>query len=689
MSLTLSAGAVSPLGWLARQAAEDEARGRFVLLLPAAAVVGIFTWAGLSVDPSPWLLGAFLAALVALHVAAGRHGGAPLLGVTAMMLAAFVAGMLAIALESRLVGTAMVNRTLSADITGRIVSVERFGATRQRVVVAPMTTSLRGPVPRRVRLVVRSGPPLETGAVVGMRARLFPLRGPVMPGGYDPARRLYFDGIGATGFVYGAPWVIEAGGTGWRGRLSALRRTIADRIMASGAPSAPFAVALLVGERGLMSPDVVEALRRSGLGHILAISGLHMALFAGAVFGAVRLGFALIPRVALRYPIKKWAAVAGLAAATIYLALSGASVATIRAYVMLVIGVAAVLADRPVLTMRTVAVAAAVLIALDPVSVMEPGFQMSFLAVTALVGTYEWWGERRRTRDRPAGRRSRLLVFLIGLAVTSFVAGLATAPASAYHFHRLAPLGLLANLLAMPVFTFIAMPAGVIALFLMPLGLESLPLHVMGGALDLITVLAATVTGWSGERGLVGAIPATSTALAAAGIVILSVLTAPWRLAGAVLIGLGLLVAPLAAPPDILLAEDGRSIAARGPDGRLTLAPKTSKFAASVFLRADGDARAPRAARAADCADNICRLPLAGGALTLKGVDATTKPVATATTSAPLAEPVVLAVERAHLARHGALTARLRDGRWQVRHARPLGPVRPWHVETRPRRRRR
>lgn len=683
MSLTLSAEAGAPFGWLARQVAHERERGRLAMLTPAFAVVGVFTWAGLSFDPPLAVLAALLAAFVAVHVLVGRLGGSELLALATMMLAAWLAGMLAIGLESRFAGTAMLSRPLSVEMTGRIVTVERSATSRQRIVVAPMETSLRGPVPRRVRLVVRSGPPLQAGAIVTMRARLFPLRGPLMPGGYDPGRRLYFDGIGATGFVYGAPEVVEPGGGGWRARLANLRQAIADRIMASGAPSAPFAVALLVGERGLMADDQVDALRLSGLGHILAISGLHMALFAGSVFAAVRLGLALVPRIALRYPIKKWAAVAGFFAATAYLALSGASVSTIRAYVMLSIGVAAVLLDRPVLTMRTVAVAAAVLIAIDPASVMEPGFQMSFLAVTALVGTYEWWGERRRARDRASGRRHAVMAFMVGLAATSLIAGLATSPSSAYHFHRLAPLGLLANLLAMPIFTFVAMPAGVLSLFAMPLGLETLPLHVMGGALDLIAVLARTVARWTGDGGLVGTIPAATAALTAAGIVTLCVLTAPWRLAGAAMIALGVVIAPLGSAPDVLIAEDGKSIAVRAPDGRLVLAPRTSTFAGSIFLRADGDPRPVAAAKRRDCGEDACVLPLAGGSLTIEKHKGDAATLASVTTDLPLAHPVALTVERRHLAWFGAIAARLEDGGWQVDYARPYGPTRPWHVPAR------
>ncbi len=681
MSLTLSAAVRPPIAsWLGAQLAREIDHGRLVFFLPGLAVVGVFAWAALPADPPLLWLALSVVGLLVLRVLAARSSLAALAPV-ALALAAVAAGALAIGAQSRLSGTAMLQRSQTATITGRVVAVEPRAGGGTRIVLAPLATSLTGAVPRRLRLAVRSGPPLAVGAVVETRARLFPVPGPSMPGGYDPGRRLYFDGIGATGFTYGPPQVVEPPSGGPAAWLARVRHSIAETILARGVPSAPFAVALLVGERGFMDPADVEALRVSGLGHILAISGLHMALFAGAVFASVRFALALVPHLALRWPIKKWAAIAGILAATAYLALSGASVATVRAYVMLLIGVVAILADRPVLTMRTVAIAATALIAIDPVSVMEPGFQMSFLAVIALIGAYEWWASRRvETR-----RRWPVAAFVIGLAATSLIAGLATTPMGLYHFHRLAPLGLVANLLVMPIFTLIAMPAGVLALFVMPFGLEGVPLAVMGGSLDVVLVLAHRVAQWTGSAGTFGAIPAASAGLAASGLVVLSVLIAPWRLAGAGLIALGLVLVPLRAPPDVLVAGDGRSIAARGPQGRLALAPTTSEFAGSMALRADGDTRPVKEARRKMCDGGGCTLPLSAGFLALPATpsaareDCRRAAVVVSPDNLACNSPA-LVIDRAFLKRHGSVAARREGAKWSLVVARPYGFTRPWQV---------
>lgn len=135
-------------------------------------------------------------------------------------------------------------------------------------------------------------------------------------------------------------------------------------------------------------------MRDSGLAHVLAISGLHMAIMAGIVFWLARALLALIPGLALRYPIKKWAAGIAIGAASFYLALSGASVPTVRSWIMMSIVLIAVTVDRPAITMRNVALAALIILLVAPESLFDPSFQMSFAAVIALVAVYEWLSAR-------------------------------------------------------------------------------------------------------------------------------------------------------------------------------------------------------------------------------------------------------------------------------------------------------
>ncbi len=247
-------------------------------------------------------------------------------------------------------------------------------------------------------------------------------------------------------------------------------------------------------------------MRASGLGHVLSISGLHMALVAGSVFWLIRALLALSPRLALTRPIKKWAAAGALAAATFYLTISGSNVATQRSYVMLAVILCAVMIDRRAITLRNVAIAALIVLILEPESLLTASFQMSFAATLALVAGYEALRDRAdRTlslanlADR--GLAGRLWFSAHGLFLTSLIAALATTPFAIYHFQRAAPLALLANLAAMPVVGLLVMPAALFAVILMPLGLESLALVPMSWGIDWFVRVGEVVAEWSAGLG--------------------------------------------------------------------------------------------------------------------------------------------------------------------------------------------
>ena len=182
--------------------------------------------------------------------------------------------------------------------------------------------------------------------------------------------------------------------------------------------------------------------------------GYHMAVVAGIVFFAVRGLLALVPVLALRYSIKKWAALAALGAAFFYLLLSGAEVATQRSFIMTAIVLVGVMIDRAALTLRNLALAALAVLVFIPEAVVHPSFQMSFAATMALIAAYErgipWMqaGAETPREARVALWGGREIATLI---VMSLAAGCATMPYVGYHFHRLGPYGVIANVLAMPI----------------------------------------------------------------------------------------------------------------------------------------------------------------------------------------------------------------------------------------------
>lgn len=512
-------------------------------------------------------------------------------------------------LDSDRAAAPRLDRERTVTVTGWIADAEAVPRAGRRLVVAVRTMEARGlpqdAVPERITVTARgAGHDRPVGTGVSFRARLRPPDGPTFPGGYDFARRAWFEGRGASGFVYGKVAAADLGPAPRSVRLVAplanLRAAIADRVRAALPGTAgTVAAALIVGEARAIPDSVNDSLRASGLYHIISISGLHMTLVAGGVFAAVRLLLVAVPGYAHRHNGKKLAAVFAVAAAFFYLLLSGAGVATVRSFIMFAVALAAVLADRPAVTRATVAVAAAIVVAVWPSSVVEPGFLMSFLAVAALVATFELWQAHRPAADPHAPWPRRLArgvaVWLAGAALTSLVAGLATAPIVIDAFHRAAPYSVIANLAALPLVGFVIMPMAVVAGLALPFGLEAWPLALMGRGIDAMIWVSDVVAALPGGTGLVGRIHPFAAPLAVSGLLWLMLWRSRLRLAGLAPIIAALALAPLGPRPDILVADDGRTVAVRGADGRLSLVgAKDNAFAAATWLLADADPRDPR-----------------------------------------------------------------------------------------------
>jgi competence protein ComEC len=345
----------------------------------------------------------------------------------------------------------------------------------------------------------------------------------------------------------------------------------------------------MTGDRAAIPEDVMRTFRDSGLAHLLAISGLHIGLFAGILFFGVRALLALIPPLALRFPIKKWAAAAAIPGAFAYALIAGATVPTQRAFVMVGLVLLAVLLDRQGLSMRLVAWAASVILLFKPESLLGASFQMSFAAVIALIAGYEFYIRRRARREGPLPWWRRPPAFLAGVAVTTLIASSATAPFAIYHFNRFAVFALAANLIAVPITSLLIMPAAVIAFFLMPVGLDHLALAPMGWGVEGVLWVARTVAGWPGSVVLLPAAPSFGLVLVVAGGLWLCLWRLRWRLLGLAAIALGIAAFSLGQKPDILVDGEGRLFAVRGADGSYLLSSRRrARFSGESWLRRVG-----------------------------------------------------------------------------------------------------
>ena len=447
-----------------------------------------------------------------------------------------------------------------------------------------------GATPAEVRVSLRSAAPaLRPGDRVHLRAFLMPPSPPSEPHGFDFARQAYFLQLGGVGYALGQPELIaRAGARGWSLSLAALRQTIATKV-ASVIPGAAgaIAVALLTGLRGALPDQIWSQWAIAGIAHLLAISGLHLALVAGTLFFFARIAFALAPPLALRLPTKKLAAAVALVGAFGYLLISGATVPTQRAFITTALMLLAVMVDRNPFSMRLVAWAAMVVLLLQPESLLGPSFQMSFAAVVALIAVYETGAARR-----PAGATGldwRLILYLGGIALTTVVASAATTPFAIYHFSRFPTYGIVTNLIAVPLTAVWIMPLGMLGLLLMPLGLGDPCFVLMGWGITVIIKAAALVAGLPGAALAVARPPLAALILTALGGLWLCLWRTRWRRLGLIGVGLGLGVLLLDRPPDLLIDGRGQIVAVRLDSGRLALSPwQRDRWITDGWLHAAG-----------------------------------------------------------------------------------------------------
>ncbi|MCB2102285.1 MAG: ComEC/Rec2 family competence protein [Rhodobacterales bacterium] len=577
--------------------------------------IGISVYFALPVEPPFWV-GTLALAIFAVLGWLGRGllaRGTPGRGGPALVILALALGSLALgfaAAQWRTAGVAapgLDHRVGPTRVEGRVVLADLRGDGLRVTLDRPDVARLDLPLtPHRLRLNLRGEQPdIRPGDWIRLRAVLTPPPAPSAPGAFDFQRQAFFQGVGAVGFALGRATVTarasEDGLEGlWLG-LSRLRQAIAERVMAAlPEPTGAVAAALMTGHRGAIPEAVMDNLRDAGLAHLLAISGLHIGLVAGILFVAVRALLALVPRVALRWPIKKWAAVAALLGACGYALLSGATVPTQRAFLMIGLVLLAVVLDRRGLSMRSVAWAAVFILLLHPESLLGASFQLSFAAVTALIATYEALGRVERhlgwlgRRGGGGGWLRRPLSYLAGVGVTTMVAGFATGPFALYHFNRVAVFGLAANLAAVPLTALWIMPWAVLAFLLMPLGLEGLALAPMAWGIDGVLAVAAGVAAWPGAVTLLPAMPVWGLGAIALGGLWLCLWRRPWRWAGASAVALGLASTALVIPPDVLIDEDGRLLAVTDPQGVMTVSSRaTARFDREVWLRRAGQEAEP------------------------------------------------------------------------------------------------
>ncbi|MFT3689753.1 ComEC/Rec2 family competence protein [Paenirhodobacter sp.] len=567
-------------------AALVRARVDLVLWAPMALACGIGGYFLLRDEPSAVLVWAMVGALcVGL---AGLFRAPEALRFPAGLLALCALGFVLAEMRAHSVAAPVLSFRYYGPVEGRIVGIDRSARDRIRVTLDQLDLDNVAPsrTPGRVRVSLQEEPRhllLEPGLRVMLTANLSPPNGPTEPGAWDFRRMAWFQGLGAVGYTRAPVMLLEPAEPGDLALAGHRMRMAISRAMQARmeGQAGAVAAALMTGDRSGISEATNEVMRASNLYHIVSISGLHMGMLAGFVFAAIRYGIAACGSLALRVPAKKVAALVALMAATGYLWVAGAEVATARAYLMTAVMLLAVLFDRRALSLRTVALAAIVLMVLRPESVTEPGFQMSFAATVGLIALYSHW-------ESHATGVPRWLRPVLGLLVTSLIASAATGPLSAAHFNRVSGYGVIANMLTVPVMGTFIMSAGVVAAVLAPIGLSGLPLWVMEMGTRWMIFIAEWVAGMGGAVSMVPSPPAVVVPLMTAGAMVALLARGPVRAAGicAALVAMALWMQ--VTRPVLLVGAEAELVGLMTPAGRALSKPGAA-YVAENWLEADGD----------------------------------------------------------------------------------------------------
>jgi competence protein ComEC len=564
-------------------------RGHLFGWVPVCLGLGIGAYFALPVEPVARDFVA-LGAVAVLAAALIRPLGA-VLGPVAVAVVLASAGFGLTAARSHMVAAPILGFRYYGPIEGRIVRIDRSQSDAIRLTLDQVRLDRMSPerTPVRVRISLQGEQGWIT-PVPGLRVmttgHLSPPNGPVEPGDFDFRQMAWFDGLGAVGYTRNPVLALAAAEEGRAGLAidrirMVLSRALQDRV--AGDPGG-FAAAVMTGDRSGISQEANEDMRASNLYHIVSISGMHMGMLTAFVFAVVRTGVSLIPPLALRFSAKKIAALVALPVAAFYLALAGRDVPTERAFVMVAVMLVAVLMDRQALTLRSVAIAALIVLVLRPESLTNPGFQMSFAAVVALI--FVFGRIPHLMGERPLWQRLSLPVAL--LLLSSLVAGTATAPYAAAHFNRVAHYGLIANLLATPAMGVLVMPGGVILAVLGPLGIEQPAVWMIDYGSRWILFVADQVASTGGAMSAVLKPPGAVLPLLTLGLLFVVLWQGRSRLAGFVPVAAALLLWLGAERPTLLVADTGALVGLMTPEGRALSKPKGDGFAAENWLENDG-----------------------------------------------------------------------------------------------------
>lgn len=495
-------------------------------------------------------------------------------------------------IKSDLVGTPMVSKeTRVVKIEATLIHIEDRGQGKgKQLQLSDLVIEKweKNKTPKSIRITTRTkiSPDVAVGDSVSFLAKLTPPSPPIMPGSFDYARHFYFESIGGLGYAVSDIELVKKNES-ILPNLDNIRSKVSDTIKSHvTGPTQGIVVALMTGERAAIDESDWQALRASGLAHIISISGLHVAMVAAPVFFCVRLLLSFFPMIALRWNIKKISAFVALIVCTAYVGFVVPSIPTTRALLMTGVALIAIMLDRSPFSLRLVGASAILVLIISPESIWSASFQMSFAAVAAIIACADWTREFWLRQYREAGWIKKSALYLAGATLTSLIASIATAPFVWYHFQQMATYSVIGNLLAMPLSGLVIMPMLILSYFLMPFGLEGPTLQLMAWGVEQLLNVARLVQ--SMPLSLITG-PSVSPLflyfMALAALIIL-LFKRQWKWVSLPLILFAVLLAVNTQQPEMLVSESGELVLVKtGEQTALLSSLRKERFTAEQWMQ--------------------------------------------------------------------------------------------------------
>ncbi len=584
----------------------------YFLWIPVLIAFGVIIFFAFPIDPNVFICLLCYCITCAISLLVRKMPFWHFLSVALMV---FMAGFTTAAIRAELVRAPVLERQIDrAWIMGNVTEINTTEGGLKIILEELYISGYNDKLPYKIRVTIKkAAEKIEIGDRIGLFAGLMPPPPPSLPKGFDYQQYAYFKQIGAIGYAISKVRILDKGMhlSGVQQYFASLRQKVESRVFASMPPSeAAIAVGILVGDSSAINAEEYEAIRKSGLAHIIAISGMHIVVVVGLIFISVRFLLSRLSYLPLRIDIKKAAAIFAIFGSLFYLLIAGSPLSAQRAFIMSTIVLAAIILDRRANPMRSVALAATIILILTPEAILSASLQMSFAASIALVASFNLSSAFFNISSR-RGIIPKALSYFATVTISTLVAGIATSPFIIYHFNQFSTYSVLSNLIAIPLADFIIMPAGMIAMLLMLLSLEGFALYPMQWGITAMLQVAQTVAALPNSSFYVPSISAIGLVFITFGGLILCLFTTRLRYIGLIPVCFGMLGILHYTKPDIIVSDNGKLFAVRDDIGTLAFSSKvSSRFQRMIWQQSTGEnlILSIKDAYLNDCSNSYCKI---------------------------------------------------------------------------------